>query len=273
MHRETEMSAAPKNCHRFTELTAPRIRKLAASAVTILPIAAIEQHGPHLCTGTDTFINEGLQDLLFGDPPEGEFLFLPTLWLGASEHHRDYGGTLSLKPSTYIRILVDLLLGLADAGHRKIALINSHGGNHAPMQSALAECAREAAARDCFVVGVTYWEVAESRWKQNVSSLTTTRMGHACELETSMIWSLLPDLSKESPPGESPFPRVLDNFRSAALPFPRLTREGHMGDPDKANAEKGRELLVEAATSLRSYLSEFYQATLPSDNRDSRGAC
>ncbi len=260
------MSDSPAACYRFAELTAPRIRALVKTAVTVLPIGAVEQHGQHLCTGTDTFINEGLQERLFARPPQGEFVFLPTLWLGASEHHRDYGGTLSLKPTTYIRILVDLITELAEAGHRKLILLNSHGGNHAPMQAALAECARAVTGLDCFVAGVTYWEVAEARWKENIPALTSTRMGHACELETSMIWALKPELPKAPAVGESPFPKALDAFKSAALPFPYLTRQGHMGAPAQASEDKGKALLDEAAAGLREYLSHFYQTRLPRPN-------
>ena len=250
-------------CLRFHELTAPEIRELAPAAVTVLPLGATEQHGRHLATGTDTFINQGLQDRLFANAPAGTFLFLPTLPFGASEHHLDYGGTLSLRPSRYVRLLVDLLANLTEAGHRKIVLLNSHGGNHAPMQAALAECARSVAAAGSFVVGLTYWESAESLWRAEIPDLETTRMGHACELETSMMLTLRPDITDKPAPEESPFPSVNEQFKSSALPFPHLTREGHMGNPRAASPEKGEALLDQAARGLRRYLADFYHSDLP----------
>lgn len=250
-------------CYTFAELTAPEIRALAGDAVTILPIAAIEQHGKHLCTGTDTFINDALQSRIFDNPPPGRYLVLPTLWLGASEHHLDYGGTLSLRPTTYVSILVDLITNLAEAGHRRILLLNSHGGNHAPMQAALAECARTVTSFNVFVAGLTYWEIAADRWKSHVPDLGTIRMGHACELETSMIWASKPGLKRVEPSAESPFPEELEIFKSVALPFPRLTKEGHMGAPGRANSAKGEALLHEATLALREYLTAFSAASLP----------
>lgn len=251
------------NCYAFAELTAPEIRALAGEATSILPIAAIEQHGKHLCTGTDTFINDALQSRIFKNPPPGRYLFLPTLWLGASEHHLDYGGTLSVRPTTYVSILVDLVTELAKAGHRKILLLNSHGGNHAPMQTALAECARTVTSLDAFVAGLTYWEIAAERWESHVPDLGTIRMGHACELETSMIWAAKPEINQLEPSSESPFPVELENFKSVALPFPRLTREGHMGAPGRASTDKGEALLHEATLALREYLAAFSTARLP----------
>jgi len=254
-------------CHRFSELTAPQIRACADTAVTVLPLAATEQHGRHLATGTDTLINEALQDRLFENPPAGCHLFLPTLAVGASEHHRDYGGTLSLPPTHYIQVLLDLVTGLAESGHRKIVLLNSHGGNHAPMQAALAQCARQLTREGCFAVGLTYWEVAEAVWKTSIPDLETTAMGHACELETSMILACRPDLPPAGKPAESPFPPVNEAFKTTALPFPRLTREGHMGKPEAATAAKGEALLDGAADAVRIYLADFSKTPLPAAHK------
>lgn len=105
-----------------------------ASWIAVLPLAAIEQHGPHLALAVDTVIAEGnvqaVREILPRDLP---VTFLPTLWMGLSTEHVAFPGTITLSAETQIRLLTDIGDSIARAGVRKLVLANSHGGNVAAM--------------------------------------------------------------------------------------------------------------------------------------------
>jgi creatinine amidohydrolase len=98
--------------------------------VAVLPLAAIEQHGPHLPVGADAFIGEGyLQRAMARLPADWPALFLPPQTIGASDEHAEYPGTLTLPFATLVDVLTAIGDGVARAGCRKLVFINSHGGN------------------------------------------------------------------------------------------------------------------------------------------------
>ena len=104
--------------------------------VVVMPTGAFEQHGYHLPLLTDSLIGSEIARraaMELGD----EALFLPMLWIGASEHHRAFPGTVSLKNETYVRVLVEMLESLIGSGFRRIFLLNAHGGNIIPGQMAI----------------------------------------------------------------------------------------------------------------------------------------
>jgi creatinine amidohydrolase len=98
--------------------------------IAILPTAAIEQHGPHLPVGVDTYINEGLLTLLRQQCPDDlNLLILPVMAVGKSNEHLWARGTLTLTAETALRAWTEIGLSVARAGVRKIVILNSHGGN------------------------------------------------------------------------------------------------------------------------------------------------
>jgi creatinine amidohydrolase len=106
-------------------------------AVAILPLAAMETHGPHLPLGTDGLIAEGILDhAARRDQTSARFLRLPLLWLGASAEHADRPGTLSMSPEQLIGQIESVGEGLARAGIQRVVLFNGHGGNIAASQIA-----------------------------------------------------------------------------------------------------------------------------------------
>lgn len=228
----------------FAELTAPEIRSLPRdSTLVIAPIAAMEQHGPHLPVSTDTIlagaVAEGVEKAL-GD----RALVLPVLWLGASDHHLPRGGTLTSPLPTYEQVLVDLLLPLLRDGFQRFLILNGHGGNIDPLRVALRRLDVEFPR--AILTGAAYWDLAADELAALCRG-PRKEMGHACEIETSIVLHLRPDLVRldriEDDPDLTPA-----GLRGLSWPrdFARRTDHGVVGHPESADPERGR-LMLEAA--------------------------
>lgn len=228
---------------RFAEMTAPEIRGLRRESTLVLaPIAACEQHSRHLPVYTDTILVGAVADAVERALPE-RVLLLPVLWMGASEHHLPFGGTLTASLATYEQMLVELLTPLLRDGFRRAMLLNGHGGNIDPLRVALRRL--DVPFPRAVLTGAAYWDLAESEIAALCEGPRKT-MGHACEIETSMILHLRPDLVRtdlilDDP---DPTPAALRSI-TWARDFGRRTDHGAVGHPEKADAERGR-LMLEA---------------------------
>lgn len=256
------------NIHIWHHLTAPEVAALAGRAVVILPIASTEQHGPQMPTGTDTILNDlmqrGLQEL---PPKQGEFLILPTLALGCSEHHVPFGGTFTLPPILYAQVLATAVRSLIKQGHNRIFLLNSHGGNIPSYMTALSELASECTEQGVLLGAASYWTLCDARWKAEVPDLMMPRVGHACEIEASLCLVARPDLELRAAPEAAPYPQNLLEGWSGAVGFHGMTAEGHLGYPAEASREKGEALFRIAKEVLSEFFAKFSQKELPRDLR------
>jgi creatinine amidohydrolase len=235
----------------------------AADWIAVLPIAAIEQHGPHLPTGTDRFINEGhiarVVDLL---PDTGlPVTFLPIIAVGKSNEHISSPGTLTLTWETLTKVVLEIGASVTRAGIRKLVIVNSHGGNAALLEMIVRELR---VAYDMLAV-----QTAWSRFPApaGLYGEHEARFGiHGGEAETSIMLALRPDTVKME---------KAEHFRSAQENFVQefkhlrahgghpfgwkaqdLNPKGPVGDARLATPEKGRIALDNAARGFLELLDD-----------------
>lgn len=216
------------------------------TTVVVLPIGAIEQHGPHLPISTDTAIAECMISLLSKRvPAEVGMLVLPVFPIGKSNEHMQSAGTLTLSAETLMRVLFELAQSVARAGLRKIVIVSSHGGN----DDLLAVVKRELRVRLRMLAVATHWQ--RFGLPPGVFSADEERYGiHGGDIETSLMLHFLPQQVRME---------RAKNFLSSATVIEKdykcltpegahafgwiaqdLNEDGVVGDARQATAEKGR---------------------------------
>ncbi len=237
----------------LADLSWPAVAALPRNTPVVIPIAALEQHGHHLPVFTDSLLlGEVLRRMKeqLGD----QVLFAPLMWLGNSDHHLDFGGTLSAPPRTYLDLLAGLAENFVQQGFRRIVFLNGHGGNDVPGRQVVFELRqRHRQRKDLLFLLGTYWSLGVKPWESD-PTLQQREMGHACEWETSMILRLAPHLVgdyRAAPPIE-PGNAFLPAARGWITPDRSVP--GHIGWPHLASAEKGEHLFRAFATDAVSML-------------------
>src|SRR5688572_20252657 len=177
----------------LTDLKWTDIAALPREMPVVIPIAALEQHGRHMPLFTDSLLlGEVVRRV--SEPLKDRVLFTPLMWLGNSEHHLDFPGTMSAAPRVYLDSLRDMAENFLAHGFRRIVFVNGHGGNIVPSQQATFELRQKYRTRkDLLLLSATYWTAGADPLR-DVRGLKQDRMGHACEWETSMILRLAPHL-------------------------------------------------------------------------------
>lgn len=226
----------------LSQLTWPAVRQLSPDTPVLIPIAAVEQHGGHLPLITDSaLLGEIVRRIEL--EMRDEVLVAPLMWLGNSDHHLDFPGTLSCPPRVYLDLLVGLLNNLLHHGFRRLLLINGHGGNDVPGKQAIFEVRQQWRKRNDFLLlFTTYWSLGACPWEA-MPEIQQREMGHACEWETSMMLCISPELV-----GDYANLSTVE-FGKPFTPATRawLTQErskpGHIGSPQLASVAKGEHLL------------------------------
>lgn len=237
----------------WARMTAPDLREIAArgNALAILPVGSLEQHGPHLPVITDTASASAAAiraaRLVADDVPVA---VLPGLWLGMSEHHLPFGGTITVDYQAYEGMLRGVVKSLKALGFGRLLIVNGHGGNIDPLAVAVRELA---VTYDLPIVSTTPWFLAPKETSAIFESDTAPK--HACEGETSVMMAIAGDIVKADKLDEAmqqaPEPvHAPDGFSRFYSFSERAPITGTWGDPRLASAEKGERFLAVQAKAL-----------------------
>ena len=248
----------------------------AARTIAVLPVAATEQHGPHLPLSVDTLLVDGiLKAALPRLATDLNVLVLPTQAVGLSPEHARFPGTLTLKTETILRLWTDIGESVAAAGISKLLIFNAHGGNVSLMDLV----ARDLRARlNMLVYSVSWFNLPLTDTQgQDVYAMFSAdehRFGiHAGDIETSMMLALAPervDMTQAQHFASSAQTRaqqfvILGNGKSAKLGWQMqdYNPAGAVGNAAAATADKGAALVDAAGRALAQLLGEIDQ--LPAD--------
>lgn len=261
---------------KLCEMTSPEVRAIVGEKVALLPLGAIEQHGPHLPVTTDadivTFIAEVIEKKLPSD-----VVLCPTLSYGSSHHHLEFSGTMSIAPDLFTQVVVQLIKSLLAGGFQRIVLLNGHGGNVTPVRQALALISHEYDKTvPTNIVMATYWELAGKSFSGE-APMETAALCHACEYETSMMLELFPkhvrmEKAKRSkrPLSNGYIPWEDDEaYRGVSIHKATqfISDNGSSGEPLLATVEKGRHLINKATEAGIKFVSDFKKWPLLKDLR------
>ncbi|MFB9263235.1 creatininase family protein [Bradyrhizobium erythrophlei] len=247
----------------WTAIHWPDIAKSEPSRwIAVLPLAATEQHGPHLPVGTDVMIGEAylarVRELL---PAEIPATFLPMQPVGISTEHVDFPGTLTLPTKVALTSWMALGASVARAGVKKLVLVTSHGGNSA----AMSLVAQDLRAQHGMLVVTTSW----SRFgtPDGLFDAKELRHGiHGGAVETSIMLAKYPQAVRKD---------AITDFRPASIAIEKqhrhlstqrpapfawqaqdLHKSGAVGDATKASADKGEKLIEHGARAFCELLAD-----------------
>jgi len=242
-------------------MTAPELRAVDRERTLVMvPIAACEQHGPHLPTGTDTIIcgavAEGVEQRC-GD----SLLLLPTLWLGASGHHLPWGATLSASIEAYTSLLCEIVEPLLDDGYRRVMLLNGRGGNIDPMRVALRSLQPD--YQNVLLTAASYWAIAEQQIAEIMEG-PIKHVGHACEAETSLVMHLRGELVREDEVTDNSdyLPDIVDGVY-LCRDMAQRTERGAAGCSHLGTAEKGAALYESIVSRVTAAVGRLLEEPLP----------
>ena len=247
----------------WSEYRAPEFEAIDPDrTIAVLPIAAVEQHGPHLPAGTDTLIAEGMLQTVIGLlPPDLDVRFLPVQAVGKSNEHLYAPGTLTLPAAVAIEAWTELGLSVHRAAVRKIVIVTSHGGN----EEVMGIVARELRVRANMLAVKTSW--TRFGLPEGLFSEREMRFGiHGGDVETSLMLHFRPDLVDMS--AAKNFPSIAEEMATTnnrlgptgthafAWIASDLNPRGVVGEAASATPEKGRATAEHQARGFLELLRE-----------------
>jgi len=256
--------------HEWRKLRADELRERARQdAIVVLPVASIEQHGPHLPVEVDSMLGEEVAARTAAKvAAKGEqILVLPVLWTGLSEHHMSFGGTITLDNAAFGAVVEGVVRSVLRHGFRRIVLLNAHGGNENALRHITDDLTPKLGVP---IVQFTYWYAAAVP----IAKILETQGGlsHACEAETSMMMAVRPELvavdriplakANTTPSVDDVVGGGVYRWRSVGS----RSASGVIGNPEAASAEKGERLFDAISTALANKLCNKDLWELPWDS-------
>ncbi len=224
-----------------------------ADAIVILPVASLEQHGPHLPVEVDSMLGETVAVRAARKIVERgkSAIVLPVLWTGLSEHHMSFGGTVTLDYPTFAAVVEGVCRSVLRDGFKRIVLLNAHGGNENALRTITDELTPKLGVP---ILQFTYWYAAAAA----IADILETQgaLMHACEAETSMMMAVRPELVAMDRVGmakANSTPDVSDVVGGGVYLWRTIgsrSSSGVIGNPEAATAEKGERLFEAIAAKL-----------------------
>jgi len=230
----------------LAEMTFVDVQDLGTEAVAIIPVGAIEAHGPHLPLQTDVVIARAMAAagaLALEQRGVSPVVIAPTLQLTSAGFAAAFPGTLSLKAETSVKVLVDSMVSLKRSGFSRILLANSHlDPSHT---ASLHEAVR--IGRETHGLPVSFPDITRKPWALRLTEEFKSGACHAGQFETSIVLATRPEMVRESiREGLDPNPASLSKaIREGKTTFAEAGGEhAYFGFPQAASAEEGRETLA-----------------------------
>ena len=234
---------------------------LARSRGIIIPVGSTEQHGPNGLIGTDAICPETIAN---GAAEQIEALIAPTLSIGMAQHHMEFAGTITFRPSTFIAVVRDVVTSLARHGFERFYFLNGHGGNIATIGAAFAEIYSDrslgaaAAASGPVRCRLANWYMGEGTKAVSKELFGDAEGRHATPSEVSLSYFAYPAFVKQA----QIHPRIapLGEFSDAA-DYRRRFPDGRIGsDPSLASVEAGERLFRASVRDVVKDYREFVAA-------------
>jgi creatinine amidohydrolase len=265
----TATPAHPRT-HRLGELSWTEVRDVAAAdPVVLLPIGAVEQHGPHLPVHEDSIVAEWVADQL---AQRAGCLVAPALHYGHSPMFRGYPGNLSLSAQTLRIVTYELLQALVHTGFRRIVLIDNNGGNVAPVTGAAMDARRDLG----ILVGHLYpWSLGYALMR-DVYADPARAYGHGAEPEHSAMLAMFPDQVQPAPTTDATLHSAAGwtpaGYGEAVIPgqdvrgtvlwdFSEVSETGCTGDVTLGDARIGEVWIERVLGFCTAYLAEYERNT------------
>ena len=232
------------------------------SGIAIVPVGAIEEHGPHLPVGTDSIET---YEIGYRAAVQTGIVILPLIWFGNSRSLMDFPGTIAIRPETLKDYLHDILLSLIQHGFNHPILLDGHSGNYGVLDILIEDMMLETGKK---VLHVRAWDLASVPKPPE----TPAYDGHGGLSETSAMLYLVPDsidrtmMADCAPEAEltkygSVFPTPSSKYSKGPVIFPmmmgELSKNGHHGDPRLASTERGEALINAKANALTDFIQKL----------------
>jgi creatinine amidohydrolase len=242
-------------------LSSPEIEQIKKEeAIVILPMASVEQHGPHLPVFTDSLLAEEIIARICNRlDDEIPIWLLPILAYGRSCEHDGFAGTISLTSETLMCVLNDIAAGLAGNGFKRFVILNTHGGNH----ELIDVCMRDIRKKFGLLVFGLHMFLRVGLAKEGLSNIEHMYGIHAGDIETSILLSIHPEMVKMELACETYPLHLIDQNIDYSDPINfawltvDITQSGVMGNATTADAERGEIYLENAVDETITILNKI----------------